>query len=177
MANYKNTPGVYPESLRKYYDKHRKPLPMRFWDKVDRSGDCWTWTATKNSHGYGQIGIEGRLHIASRVAWEMENRRRLVRGQQVLHRCDNPACVRPAHLFIGTAVDNMQDCVRKGRFKFCEPRRGIQNNKAKLNEAGVIEVRRRYDAGETLSSLSRGFGMARATLRRIVRREGWRHVA
>lgn len=89
----------------------------RFWSKVDTSGDCWIWTATKNRRGYGQFYYEGRLQLAHRVAYK------LTYGPvdddiHVLHRCDNPSCIRPDHLFLGTQRDNVQDMIGKGRAYF-----------------------------------------------------------
>lgn len=94
----------------------RRPLADRFWEKVDRSGDCWTWTAYRNPAGYGEINLGGRLGavLAHRVAYELTFD--VAPGDlHVLHRCDNPACVRPDHLFLGTHIDNMRDMTAKGR--------------------------------------------------------------
>jgi hypothetical protein len=96
---------------------HGHPLQTvadRFWSKVDQSGDCWIWTATRSGKGYGQFGVDGRLVIAHRWAYEAE-RGSIPPGLFVCHRCDVPACVRPDHLFLGTAKENSEDMVRKGR--------------------------------------------------------------
>lgn len=95
-----------------------KPTPLadRFWPKVRKGGGCWEWTASM-SHGYGQIGVggkSGRPHHAHRVAWELTNGA-IPAGLFVCHHCDNKKCVRPDHLFLGTAKDNNQDRARKGR--------------------------------------------------------------
>jgi hypothetical protein len=94
-------------------------LTDRFWPKVDRSGGpdaCWTWNASKNNKGYGQIQATGnhRLIYAHRAAWELANGP-IPAGMNVCHTCDHPACVNPAHLFLGTQQANMADMARKGR--------------------------------------------------------------
>lgn len=100
-----------------------RPLAERFWEKVDRDGPvsreelgrCWIWTAARNVHGYGKIGVPGSVIVgAHRVAWGLE-RGPIPAGLWVLHRCDNPPCVRIDHLFLGTALDNNRDSASKGR--------------------------------------------------------------
>ncbi len=87
-----------------------------FWSKVDlSSGECWIWTGTRGPQGYGRIRVGGRRSTgAHRFAWEIV-RGPVPDGLFVCHRCDNPPCVRPDHLFLGTASDNAWDCARKGR--------------------------------------------------------------
>jgi hypothetical protein len=91
----------------------------------------------------------------------------------VCHSCDVPGCVNPEHLFEGTQTTNMRDSIAKGRFKFAPPRYGAANNKAKLTPIEVADVRARYAGGETLSELSRSLGMARSTLRDVVKGRTW----
>lgn len=85
----------------------------RFWTKVDKSGECWLWQAACDNHGYGCFWFGGRLQKSSRVSWS------LAHGDPgelfVLHRCDNPRCVNPEHLFLGTQQDNLIDMRAKGR--------------------------------------------------------------
>lgn len=88
---------------------------VRFWDKVQTGRECWEWTASRKPAGYGQISIHGKIRYAHRVAWEIFYEESLPAGVQVLHKCDNPPCVRPSHLFKGTHQDNMDDRESKGR--------------------------------------------------------------
>lgn len=85
----------------------------RFWDKVDKSGECWLWQAATNGR-YGTFWLNGVLKYAHRTAWEIENGLIPV-GMNVLHECDTPPCVRISHLFLGTQADNLLDAAAKGR--------------------------------------------------------------
>lgn len=94
-------------------------LTDRFWPKVDRRGpdECWEWTGSRQPTGYGRIKISDRVHNTHRVVWALTNGPIPAR-LQVLHRCDNPPCCNPAHLYLGTIADNMHDRDRKGRSRF-----------------------------------------------------------
>ena len=90
-----------------------KTLFQRFYSKALIGDNCWIWTAHRNENGYGRFSFEGRPVLAPRMAWFLRTGQRPT--QNVLHKCDNPACVRPSHLFLGNQQDNVTDCVKKGR--------------------------------------------------------------
>jgi len=157
----------------------------RFWNKVDKSGTCWLWTAgQRNASGYGGFLYNGKHSLAHRVSYEIEIGP-VPDGLLVLHRCDNPLCVRPSHLFLGTNDDNMKDMAAKGRSpkgdNHCTRlrpelvRKGEAAPNARLTEDKVKEIRRRYN-NEEAQALALDFGVSRDTIYGIVYRKKWKHV-
>lgn len=95
----------------------RVPIEKRFWGKVNKTKNCWLWTARVNDFGYGVIGAGGEKNgwlRAHRVAWELTFGK-IPAGLYVLHNCDNPACVNPGHLHLGTLKDNSREMVERNR--------------------------------------------------------------
>jgi len=94
--------------------KYEETAELRFWKKVLIGDDCWVWTAGKDWDGYGEFSIKHRPIKAHQFSWIVTNGS-IPKGLFICHHCDNPSCVRPDHLFLGTAKDNYQDSVVKGR--------------------------------------------------------------
>lgn len=140
-----------------------------FWSKVDQSGGpdhCWPWKASCNQDGYGHVGWRGRLTRATHVMYELTHGE-LPKGLQVLHTCDNPVCVNPAHLFLGTPAINGADKKAKGRARGAK---GERNSHAKLTNAQREEVRRLYAADHLLTpELAEMFGISVSSICEIVR--------
>lgn len=147
---------------------------QRFWLKVDRSGgpdSCWEWQGFQHN-GYGWLTSNKRCYRAHRLTWELTNGP-IPEGMSVLHRCDNPPCCNPAHLFLGTDLDNVQDAIRKGRRA---SRKGTQNAQVKLSEDDVREIREWRAAGATQPAIAAIYGVSQQTISNIIHRKRWDHL-
>ena len=144
----------------------------RFWRKVETGDGCWPWLGFCNWYGYGKFQLAGRSCGAHRIAYAIETG--TDPGEMhVLHHCDNPPCVNPEHLFIGTNADNVRDKTKKGRAKGAV---GIANTNAKLTDETVRDIRRRARQGEGSFTLARSFGVTPMTIWMVVTRKTWDHV-
>lgn len=140
----------------------------RFWSNVDKSKDCWTWKGCKSRFGYGEFYANKKTYRAHRLAYELSHGD-IPDGLFVLHRCDNPTCVNPDHLFVGTHSDNMKDAANKGRI--C----GEMNSFSKLTWNEVNEIRRLYSLRVySMGSIARKFGVSKASISNIVKNKLWR---
>ena len=153
----------------------------QFWSKVTKTPNCWLWCGAKTYDGYGVIKLRQQRLRTHRVSWELSFGQ-IPDGLFVLHRCDNPPCVRPDHLFLGTKQDNNRDAVSKGRWANGSDKpdhrrkRGEDSPTAKLNDAQVKELRHLHERGTSTRSLAIHFGVGIATVYRTIRRETWKHV-
>jgi len=145
---------------------------------TDGPNGCMNWTGVRNRAGYGMIQIGGRLesrlvlaHRLSAHAWKGFD---LDSGFCVLHRCDNPSCINPDHLFIGTQADNMADREAKGRGA---DHAGTNNGKCRLTEPQVLEIRKSHGTGITQTSLAYRYGVSVPAINHIITRRNWAHVA
>jgi len=149
-----------------------------FWAKAaPTENGCWRWTGSRNKQGYGRGMRHGRYFGAHRMAWELTHGA-IPPGACVLHRCDNPSCVNPAHLFLGSQRDNRLDCLSKGRDA---PRvaaiLGSRNPNSRLTADDIRSIRARYALrGTTKSEIARDFGVTDVLVGMIVRRKIWRHI-
>lgn len=156
----------------------------RFWRHVDTDSDprgCWLWRGHCNEFGYGLFSADGiagsKILRAHRVAWELL-RGAIPVGLELCHHCDNPPCVNPDHLFIGTRSDNMRDMVAKGRHRSNLPHQwGEAHSQARLSDEDVIEMRRRYSfGGVTQRQLALAYGVSDNHVSAILTRRLWRHL-
>lgn len=162
-------------SLRAARHAGRHALMVRkFWSKVQRADDgaCWPWIGALNNRGYGTILRNGWARAAHRASWILANGP-IPDGLCVLHRCDNPPCVNPAHLFLGTNADNIADMVAKRRQ--APPQLGSANPSAKLTEAQVVGIRQRLASGEGRTALAAEFCVTYMVISMVERRRSWRH--
>jgi len=150
------------------------PLAIRFWDKVQLSEGCWTWTGATTGHGYGVLSkgrdVEG-LISAHRLAYKITYGP-IPCGMNVCHKCDNPRCVRPDHLFLGTQKDNVLDMINKGRqrYKVCY---GEDHGCAKLTTTQVIEIRDELKNGTRQVDLAARYSVTQATISHIKLGKKW----
>lgn len=144
-----------------------------------RSGltPCWLWKASTQQAGYGQFHMEGKQRLAHRVAFEFWYGR--TPSKQACHTCDNRICVNPHHLFEGSAKENMQDALAKGRMKPCFAHRpkGEKSHLSKLTAGKVMEIRALRKDGFSLNQLARNFGVSRGCIEGVIHRRNWKHLA
>ncbi len=147
-------------------------VQQRFSAKVGKRdpNDCWEWLGSKDGCGYGTFAIGRKVKNSHRVAWQIENGE-IPDGMCVCHRCDNPPCCNPGHLFLGTHSDNMKDMSRKGRAP-----RGEKSPSAKITEGDVREIRRLVSMGVGQTDIAKEFGIAISNVSQISNRKRWRHV-
>lgn len=159
------------------------PEAPRFWSKVDKDGPvpthrpelgpCWVWTRGTDRRGYGRFGRPGRDSgwvYAHRWSYAAAHGP-IAAGLGVLHRCDNPPCVRPEHLFVGTDADNSADMVAKDRSN-----RGERNGMAALTDAEVRIARELRAQGAAYAEIARQLGHPMQTVWRAASGRGWLHV-
>lgn len=165
---------VYVDSAQHQVGRRkRRPVAERFWEKVDIGGhdECWPWTGSTNGkRGYGTFRTGDKRDYAHRFALELHTGVRLLPGEESLHRCDNPPCCNPSHLFKGTAADNIADMMKKGRHR---ARRGEGHRSAKLNEQIVRDVRKSTLSNTELAEIH---GVRQNTISNIRTRKTWRHI-
>lgn len=138
---------------------------------VTESG-CWEWNGPRSNSGYGFVYHAGETLIASRVAY------RLWKGEEpgdlyVCHTCDNPPCINPDHLWLGTNADNMRDMAEKGR---ADKKPGELTHNAKLNADAVRDIRTRRNGGEGLESIAADYGVTGSCVWSVANGKSWKHV-
>jgi hypothetical protein len=145
----------------------------RFWGKVQKGEGCWEWQGHLGRNGYGLFLHDGLYSGPHRFSWELHYGP-IPAGMHVCHHCDNPPCVRPDHLFLGTPLDNIRDMAAKGRRATLS---GEKSATAKLGAEAVRLIRVRYAAGGiTQKQLATEFGMGHTAIGQIVLRQSWRNV-
>ena len=167
VRHCKHCGNAYP---RKGFGKGNKghcSLSCRFWSKVDRRGEneCWPWTAARNVRsGYGTFGQQKAHRVSYFIAHGVQP------GQVVMHTCDNPPCVNPAHLVSSTQIENIADRHSKGRSGSAS---GSRHGNSKLTEDQVLQIKRDKRSG---AEIARMLGLSKSTTCRIKAGSVWRHV-
>jgi len=146
----------------------------RFWEKVNKntSNGCWEWTAGKYRGGYGHFRrlVDGKwkMYKSHRFSYEL-HKGEIPKGYFVCHKCDNPSCVNPEHLFAGTVKENALDCRLKGRQRF-----GIVEGQRNLSKDIAEALRADYAAGMTYNELMKKYETSKSQVSRIVLRQIWK---
>lgn len=189
------------------------PVEVRFWARVDMDGPivyehlgkCWMWTGYKDEWGYGRLTINKSTVRAHRYSWELNNGP-ITDSLLVLHKCDNPECTNPNHLFLGTDADNIKDRDNKKRGKwatgeshgskthpesvptgerngaYTHPemiRKGEEHGRAILTEEDVLEIRAIHRKGSKkfgAYALARKYGMSPGAIQKIISGQNWKHL-
>lgn len=147
---------------------------LRFWEKVDSSqygpAGCWLWRAGKTAgKRYGVFKLRGKARRSHRLSYEWTYRE-IPSGFSVCHRCDNPLCVNPAHLWVGTQNDNVQDMISKGRYRGVT---GEMNPRSKLTRQDVNDIRNARSKGVILKTLAAEYGVSVSAISTAARGVNW----
>lgn len=143
---------------------NERAVAKRFAQKFEVVGECWEWTSHKNRNGYGIFWFNGRPRGAHRVSYEMEHGR-AVNGEEICHKCDNPACVKPDHLFAGSKSENQADSAKKMR---CAHQ--------KLTMQQVLDIRDALARGERPRDLGPKYGVTPQHISKIKHHRWWAHI-
>lgn len=170
-----------------------KNLNTRFSEKFKIDGSCWIWIGSLDICGYGKFFYNRKCCRASRVSYEIY-KGKIPKGKLVCHTCDNRKCVNPDHLWLGTHLENMEDCKKKGRVtnsfgrKASEEtrkklrqrphsdRRGEKHHLTHLTNENIFEIRKLIESGMKLKEIGLLFGVKRATIKNIKHRRSWSHI-
>lgn len=158
----------------------KDPIIKRFMSKVDVRGDdeCWPWKAGKDRDGYGRFQLNDTWTASHRIAYFLRHKKLPTQNTQgekllVCHTCDNPICVNPNHLFLGTHLDNVRDSIAKGRRA---DMKGVNNPGSCLSDHQIIRIRELAHNKIPYKEITRIFGICKATISQIVTRKLWNHI-
>ena len=133
----------------------------RFWERVDKSGECWEWTGCINSSGYGTIRVDGKTFTTHRLSFILHNNYEPSSKMDVMHSCDNKRCVNPAHLKEGTRLDNILDFISKGG-KYGKI--GEENSFHKITDKQYLEIKEQISKGKSVNGLAKKYGITHQSI-------------
>lgn len=172
-TNHYRAAKLYGDPLAvKQRQHHGKTVRERFDLYTKRADGCWLWVGFRDLNGYGRLNVDGVPVIASRLSYQLHYGE-IPDGKHVCHKCDNPPCVNPDHLFLGTPKDNTADMINKGR----DRRRGlpgVSHHAARLTDEIVRFVR---CSDMTDAEAARKFDVSRATIHAVRHRKTWTHLS
>ncbi len=148
-------------------------LADRLMFHAEKTTTCWWWRGSKTEGGYGRLIVDGTIKLAHRISYEVFNGE-IAKGLHVLHKCDNPSCINPIHLFTGTHADNMADRARKGRNAVQATGKG--SKKSSLKESDITAIVHLSNNGVSQEKLSKLYMVTRPTISAILNGKTWCHV-
>jgi hypothetical protein len=148
----------------------RIPARDHFWDFVKKTPNCWIWTGYVNQDGYGRIMVPGGPVTTHIFSWKLTNGP-IPEGMCVCHKCDNPPCVRPDHLFLGTHLENIKDRDKKDRTAH-----GVRNYRHKLNPEKVLAMRAMRASGVGYREIGEAFGVNDSAAWKAIKGSNWSRV-
>ena len=144
----------------------------RIFDSCERiPNGCWIWLKGKDKNGYGLMSVNNKSYRSSRITYETFIGY-IPPGMLICHSCDNPSCINPEHLFLGSPKDNMTDMYQKNR----DRNTGIKSVVSKLTEENVLEILKMRKNGDTLEKIAKKFNVTKQTIFSIVHKDNWKHI-
>lgn len=149
-------------------ERTKKPIAQRLNDRLYKNPEngCWEWLGFTMPYGHGRIGFRDKVYLTHRISYEL-HKGNIPIGMNVCHKCDNPKCCNPNHLFLGTQKDNMLDAWKKGRLSILLPMLGEKNPLAKLTNKQAKQIRKRLRHGEKGVDLAKEFKVSQTLISRI----------
>ena len=170
--------NILPEKTPYKRPKRQKEEHVRFWQRVDKKSenDCWIWLGRKSKYGYGEFVLDNKKSIrAHRFSFLLRNGY-IDNNKYVCHTCDNPSCVNPKHLWLGTAAENNYDCRSKNRAILPPDQKGENHSQHILKEKDVLDIRKRFNDGVKQAELMREYKVSRNTIYKICHNLTWKNT-
>lgn len=160
--------NILKDASKRTFECKKRPIELRFMEKVYKNprNGCWEWIGFKNKAGYGCIGYRDKTYLAHRISYEMYKNQNPEK-MHVLHKCDNPPCVNPDHLWLGTDKDNRYDCINKKRNVKPPIMKGEENPFSKLTNFQALDIRKKLKNGYTVKNIAKYYNVHRTCIERI----------
>lgn len=156
--------------------KRLQTIDERLENYVDKTGDCWIWTKNTYKYGYGRLSIGKSKQIRAHRYMYEKTYGVIPNGMNVLHSCDNPRCIKPEHLFLGTQKDNVTDMMKKRRGGY-KSFKGEEHSNSKLKDTDIIKIKEMWSSGLFLQrEIAKELGISQQVISKIVNGIAWKHL-